>query len=219
MLPVCIAYTSQKSGSHLHHGGSLKSRTVRSQGRIHVSFCNTSNQRGHDVMRIRRMVNTEVLSILSDWSRSVTDISGVCAYRKQLCTVYKPTNHIFPRCNNSSDLCRRLLIADSAGVCLMFTFHWNWFFFWVTKLLACLCSDSHHKRTYAIGQLAGVFLFTPYTHFSYMRPVLSLVIQQLYVPNSCMFYGTSYTPWMSNWGGGGGGVRLCYAACGRICKL
>jgi len=28
---------SQKSGFHLHHGGSLKSRTVRNQVRIHVS--------------------------------------------------------------------------------------------------------------------------------------------------------------------------------------
>ena len=122
-----------------------------------------------------------------------------CAYRKQLCSAYKPTNHIFPRCNEISDLCRRLLFADLAGVCLVFTFHWNWFFR-VTKLLVCLCSDSPHKRIYTIGLLAEVILSTLYTHISYMHPVPSLVIQQLYVPNSCVFYGTSYTPWVSNWG-------------------
>jgi len=65
---------SQKSGSHLHHGGSLTLLTVRSQARIHFSVCNTSNLRVHDVMEIRRMVSIEVLWILRDWSRSVTDI-------------------------------------------------------------------------------------------------------------------------------------------------
>jgi hypothetical protein len=122
-----------------------------------------------------------------------------CAYRKQLCIAYKPTNHIFPRCNDNSDLCRRLLIAHPVGVCLVFTFHWNWFSS-VTKLLVCLCFDSHHKRIYTICLLAEVILFTPYTHLSYMHPVLSLVIQQFYVPNSYVFYGTSYTPWVSIWG-------------------
>jgi hypothetical protein len=72
------------------------------------------------------------------------------AYGKQLGTAYVPTDHIFPHCNDNSGLCRRLLIADLACVCLMLTCHKNWFFRF-TILLVCLCSNSHFKRIYTLG--------------------------------------------------------------------
>jgi hypothetical protein len=170
--------TPQKNESHLHHGRSLKSRTVRSQVRIHVSICNTSNLRGHDVIRSRRMVSVEV-SFRFWVTRIVASqihraLKLHYAYRKQLCTTFMPTDHIFPRCNENSVLCRRLHIADPPGVCVMLTCYRNWGFR-VKILLVCLCSESHYKRIYTIGHLAEVIIFTPYTHLSFRHQVLFII--------------------------------------------
>ena len=71
-------------------------------------------------MRSRRTVSVDVLSIMSvAVSQIYRALNQQFAYRKQLSTADMPTHHNFPCCRYSSDLCRSLLIAESAGVCLV----------------------------------------------------------------------------------------------------